>query len=90
MRQRARIVQRTDGTGRDLAPGAPGGLRDYPYRDRLFSGTRQIYDARADVTVTFEGAKVDASGGRQWSGGAGVIFWRQSDGVVTVNLAAVP
>lgn len=28
-------------------------LRDYPYRDRFFTGSGEIYDARTRKTVTF-------------------------------------
>ncbi|MEV0590311.1 hypothetical protein [Nonomuraea cavernae] len=81
------LVQRTDGAWSRVHRGGP---RGYPFQDRFFPGFGEIYDARTDTTVTFEGAELETSGGRHWSGGAGVIFWPQGDGVVTVNLAAVP
>ncbi|MGW4792207.1 hypothetical protein ACWEPC_07305 [Nonomuraea sp. NPDC004297] len=81
------IVQRTDGSWSWVHR---GGLRGYPYQDRLFPGSGEIYDARTDTTVTFEGAPFGAQGGRKWSAGPGVIFWPRGDEVFTVNLAAVP
>ncbi|MFD9948148.1 hypothetical protein ACFWYW_57120 [Nonomuraea sp. NPDC059023] len=81
------IVQRTDGSWSRVHR---AGLRGYPYRERLFPGSGEIYDARTDTTVTFDGARLETPGSRHWSGGAGVIFWPRDDGVVTVNLAAVP
>ncbi|MEU6714027.1 hypothetical protein ABZ897_21370 [Nonomuraea sp. NPDC046802] len=80
------IVQRSDGSWNQVHQG----LRGYPYRDRFFTGSGEIYDARTETTVTFEGAKLGTSGGRQWSAGSGVIFWTQGGGVRVVNLAAVP
>ncbi|MEU6782640.1 hypothetical protein ABZ912_25860 [Nonomuraea angiospora] len=79
------VVQRSDGSWSQ----ARQGLRGYPYQDRFFTGSGEIYDARTETTVTFEGAKLP-SGGRQWSTGSGVIFWTQGGGVRVVNLAAVP
>lgn len=79
------VVQRSDGSGIRVHQG----LRDYPYQDRFFTGSGEIYDARTDTTVTFDGAELP-SGGRQWSAAAGVIFWPQAGGVRVVNLAAVP
>ncbi|MEV4582584.1 hypothetical protein AB0K16_56155 [Nonomuraea jabiensis] len=79
------IVQRSDGSWNRVRQG----LRGYPYQDRFFAGSGEIYDARSDTTVTFEGAKLP-SAGRQWSTGSGVIFWTQGGGVRVVNLAAVP
>ncbi|MET7327062.1 hypothetical protein [Nonomuraea sp. NPDC005650] len=78
------VVQRSDGSWNDVHRG----LRDYPYRDRFFTGSGEIYDARTRTTVTFEGAQLP-SGGQQWSSGSGVIFWTQDAGVRVVNLAAV-
>ncbi|MER6943216.1 SigE family RNA polymerase sigma factor [Nonomuraea sp. NPDC000554] len=80
------IVQRSDGSWNRVHRGLPG----YPYHDRFFIGFGEIYDARTDTTVTFEGAKLGSSGGNQWSQGSGVIFWTQGGGVRVVNLAAVP
>ena len=78
-------VQRSDGSWNRVRQG----LRGYPYQDRFLVGSGEIYDARSDTTVTFEGTKLP-SGGRQWSTGSGVIFWTQDGGVGVVNLAAVP
>lgn len=80
------IVQRSNGGWNQVHQG----LRGYPYQDRFFIGSEEIYDARTDTSVTFEGATFGASGGRQWSTGSGVIFWTQGGGVRVVNLAAVP
>ncbi|SDL21470.1 hypothetical protein [Nonomuraea jiangxiensis] len=79
------IVQRSDGGWNQVHRG----LRGYPYRDRFLTGSGEIYDARSNTTVSFEGAKLP-SGETQWSTGGGVIFWTQADGVRVVNLAAVP
>ncbi|MFD8559587.1 hypothetical protein ACWDOR_03945 [Streptosporangium canum] len=42
------------------------GLRGYPYQDRFFIGSGEIYDARTDVAVTFgappSGRRVAGSG----------------------------
>ncbi|WP_219505329.1 hypothetical protein [Nonomuraea ceibae] len=81
------IVQKIDGSwSRTYRAGSPG----YPYRDRFFVGLGEIYDASTDATVAFEGAKIDASGGRKWSEGNGVVFWPHPAGVRVVNLAAIP
>ncbi|MER5627878.1 hypothetical protein ABT061_43330 [Streptosporangium sp. NPDC002544] len=79
------IVQRSDGSWNRVHQG----LHGYPFQDRFFTGFGEIYDARTDTTVTFEGAKFEVTG-RQWSTGSGVIFWTQGDAVRVVNLAAVP
>ncbi|MGA4987883.1 hypothetical protein [Nonomuraea bangladeshensis] len=79
------VVQRSDGSRSEVRRG----LRGYPYRDRFFTGSGEIYDARTRTTVTFEGTPLP-SGGRQWSAGDGVVFWTQDGGVRLVNLAAVP
>ncbi|MBF8189764.1 hypothetical protein ITP53_29330 [Nonomuraea sp. K274] len=80
------VVQRSDGGWNQVHQG----LRGYPYQDRFFTGSGEIYDARTETTVTFEGAELGTSGGRQWSAGRGVIYWTQGGGVRVVNLAAVP
>ncbi|MGW5158797.1 SigE family RNA polymerase sigma factor [Nonomuraea wenchangensis] len=79
------VVQRGDGSGYEVRRG----LRGYPYRDRFFVGSGEIYDARTRTTVTFEGTPLPA-GGRRWSVGEGVVSWTQGGRVRVVNLAAVP
>ncbi|MFF0770862.1 hypothetical protein ACFYUK_18400 [Nonomuraea wenchangensis] len=79
------VVQRGDGSGYEVRRG----LRGYPYRDRFFVGSGEIYDARTRTTVTFEGTRLPA-GGRRWSVGEGVVSWTQGGRVRVVNLAAVP
>ncbi|MFB9476448.1 hypothetical protein ACFFR3_43740 [Nonomuraea salmonea] len=73
------VVQRVD--GRDVR--VRKGLREPGYRDRFFVGHQGVYDARADRLVSFAPLT-------QWSGGDGLIAWRQGDGLRVVNLAAVP
>ncbi|MFG1696053.1 hypothetical protein [Nonomuraea sp. NPDC049309] len=73
------VVQRTD--GRDVR--VVKGLHGESYRDRFFSGHDGVYDAHADRQVSFAPLS-------EWSGGDGVIYWEQGDGLRVVNLAAVP
>ncbi|WP_084965378.1 hypothetical protein [Thermoactinospora rubra] len=85
MRDDDSVVQRIDGSQVRVRQGLRGHpYRDYPYKDRFFSGGMAIYDAQADRMVPFQAA----DGG--WSEGQGVIFWRQSGQLRGVNLAAVP
>ncbi|GAB2908933.1 hypothetical protein ACFMQL_26120 [Nonomuraea fastidiosa] len=73
------VVQRTDGRDARVVKG----LHGESYRDRFFPGYAGVYDADAGRLVSFEPLS-------EWSGGDGVIFWEQGDGLRVVNLAAVP